>query len=112
MRDRLSREKRPHSKTRHQPGMLRDARNRAQDLGCELMPVFNERLYESAPGFSILAQANLRIFKFAFQNHRRAIVERVGKRNRRMNPVQSVSLEREGGKERRAGTERMNCRSK
>src|SRR5579863_3545551 len=101
-RNRLRREERVHSKTRHKPGMLWNRWKRSKHIWSELAPVLDEWLHEIDPGISVDAEKRLGIFQIAFENDSLSIVEGVRERSRGVNPLQSTVLQRQGREERRS----------
>src|SRR5579871_30619 len=111
-RNRLRREERVHSKTRHEPGMFWNRGKRSKYIGCKLVPALDKWLHQPAPGISVFPQSTLGGFEIPFQHNSRAAVERMSERSRGMNPFQAVILQRKGCEERRSGSQRIHRRSK
>ena len=75
--------------------MARQEWDWTEHFGSQFSPVFREWLHEFTPRLTISAECRFRIAEVAFQCHRGTIIERVGERGRRANPLQSIFLQRQ-----------------
>jgi len=74
--------------------------------------MLHERLHQVLPALAVRAESGLGVVEIALEDHGGAVVERMGQRRGRMNPLQTVRLERQGRKEWRPGSEGMDRRAK
>src|SRR5580692_6195668 len=77
-------------KPRHEPGMFRNRANRAKHVGGEFTPALDKRLHELAPRIAVCTERSLGIAQVALQQNCGSVVERMGERSWRMNPLQSM----------------------
>jgi hypothetical protein len=80
---------------------------RPQNVGHEDLPVVDERPHEPAIGCAIRAQGFGCFLNRTLKDDRRAIVQRVSQRSRRMDPFHAVCGEIQGAKEGRGKTDRV-----
>src|SRR5580704_2783528 len=92
--------------------MFRNRANRAKHVGGEFTPALDKRLHELPPRIAVRTERSLGIAQVPFQYDCGSIIERMGERSRRMNPLQSMIFERQRREERRPGAHRMHRRSK
>src|ERR1017187_10674461 len=88
------RPERDHAKTRHQPGMSGNKGNGTQYLRCKFSPALGKRTHELVPCWSVDPQRISCFIEATFQHHRRAVIERMRQRSRRVNPLQAVAFQR------------------
>ena len=60
-------------------------------LGANFSPALDKRPHQLIPGRPVDAERSTVLSKIAFQDHRRAVVERMRQRGGRMNPLQTVT---------------------
>src|SRR5713226_6964120 len=92
--------------------MFRNRANRAKHFGSEFTPALDKRLHELAPRIAVYTERSLGIAQVALQHDCGSVVERMGERGWRMNPLQSMIFERQRREERRPGTHGMHRGSK
>src|SRR5260370_41358148 len=92
--------------------MFRNRANRAKHFGSEFTPALDKRLHELAPRIAVYTERSLGIAQVALQHDCGSVVERMGERGRRMNPLQSMIFQRHRREERRPSTHRTHRSSK
>src|SRR6266849_2573925 len=80
---------------------------RTQDFRGQIRPVIGERLHKAAPAFPVRAEDGFGLAEVALEDYGGAIVERMGEWSGRVNPLQTVSRQRQRRKKRGAGREWM-----
>src|SRR5689334_16355802 len=80
---------------------------RAEDFSGESGPMLREGLHEAAPTVTIWSESGFGGVHLALERDGGAVIKGVGEGSGRVNPLESVSLQRERTKERRACGERM-----
>ncbi len=80
---------------------------RTQDFRGQIRPVIGERLHKAAPAFPVRAEDGFGLAEVALEDYGGAIVERMGEWSGRVNPLQTVSLQRQRRKKRGARGEWM-----
>src|SRR6267143_1946742 len=107
MSEHFCRWKRGQAEARQQKGMPREHVQRAQDFRGQIRPMSDKRLHESAPAFAVWSENGFGVAQIALKRYGRAVVERMGEWSGRVNPLQTVSLQRERRKKRGARGEWM-----
>ena len=77
---------RGNAKAGHQPGMTWNADHRAKRFLREEVPIVDDRLDETAPGFGVRAEFPVLVGKIAMQQHGSAVIKRVSERKFAMDP--------------------------
>ncbi len=70
--------------------------------------MFCERLHQAAPAFAIWSENRFGVAEVALKRYSGAVVERMGEWSRRVNPLQTLSVQRQRRKKRRTRGEWMN----
>jgi hypothetical protein len=91
---RFCRRKCDEAKARQQEGMGRQYVERPQDFRGQIRPVIGEWLHEAAPAFAVPPESGFGTAQVALEDYGGAIVERMGEWSGRVNPLQTVSLQR------------------
>src|ERR1700674_271405 len=88
--------------------MEREHMDRAEDFGGENRPALDEWLHQAAPAFAVRPKNRFGVAEIARERYGGAVIERMRQGSGRVNPLQTVSLQRKRSKKRGARGERMN----
>src|SRR6185312_15258687 len=80
----------------------------AQDLRSKPRPSIHKRTYHAPPRGSVAPKMAHCFFQVVLQHHRRAVIQGMGHRCGRVNPLESVLVQWERGKKWRSHAHRMN----
>ena len=73
--------------------------------------MFRKRFHQPPPGLAITSESGNGHGQVGIQQYRRAVIERMRERSRRMNPLQPILWQRKRRKKWRSRRKGMNCRS-
>src|SRR5690348_5864934 len=79
--------------------MTRNPQQGAQQYGSQFGPMRDQLAYQRVPGFSIFAECANRIVQVALEDDGGAIIERMGDRSWRLNPLEPILVKRQRRKE-------------
>src|SRR5262249_12703083 len=93
------------------PGVAGNMHHRTQHFGRKGVPVLYERLHQHTPPATIGTKRSRGDIDVSLEHNGSTISERLGKRGRRMNPFESVILQRKLREKRRACGQRKHSRA-
>src|SRR5215813_13063437 len=91
--------------------MAREMRNRSENLGDELGPALDKGDHEVAPGAAVGSKCGFSVAQVTLQSDRSSIVEGMGERGGRVDPVESEITQGQRRKEWRSSGKRMDRRA-
>src|SRR5256886_17688034 len=87
--------------------MFRNRGNRAENFWRKILPAVNKRPHELDPRITVDTKGGFGCAEIAFQHDCGSVVERMGEHSRRMNPSQSVVVQRQRREEWGTSAKRM-----